>query len=564
MRTRSKNSAAALGTAGVFGLLLTLTSFPGSTYPKVVDNHQGVRNWPMLGGSRCRNMANPFEKNIPATWVVKDGEKKNLKWITDLGSKAYGGPVIANGKVFIGTNNQRPRNPKFVDPKGRPFDLGVLMCFREADGQFLWQAVHSKLPAGRVSDWPLVGLVSMPVVENNRLYYVSNRCELICADTEGFLDGKNDGLRDETDTGLADADIIWRLDMIKELQVFPHNLAVCSPLLVGDLVFVITGNGVDEGHVEIPQPQAPSFLAVHKKTGKVIWQNNSPTVKLLGVQAKGKERSQAIEALRNRGELLLHAQWSNPVYAQVNGKEQVIFPGGDGWLRAFEPKTGFLLWKFDCNPKEAIFHLSGRSSRNEFLATPVVHDDRLYIGVGQDPEHESGVGHLWCIDLANALEKGRINPDGDVSPIKGNFNPNAAVNRDSALAWHYGGEAPYKDQARLRRKYHFGRTLSSCAVHNGLVYAAELAGLIHCLDAEKGTVYWTHDTRAPIWSSPFYVDGKVYLGTDDETVWVFAHGKEKRVLAENEVPSRVRGVPVAANGVLYIATENALIAFAHR
>ena len=68
-----------------------------------------------------------------------------------------------------------------------------------------------------------MGICSMPAVEGNRLYYVSNRCELVCADTEGFADGKNDGVQDEHDTGPTDADIIWRLDMIKDLKVSPHR-----------------------------------------------------------------------------------------------------------------------------------------------------------------------------------------------------------------------------------------------------------------------------------------------------------------------------------------------------
>src|SRR5437588_517289 len=126
------------------------------------------------------------------------------------------GGLVAGGKVFIGTTNENPRNPAI---KG---DKGIIMCFRESDGKFLWQAVHDKLPAGRVNDWPREGICSSPVVEGNRLYYVNNRCEVICADTEGFLDGKNDGIQDEKYTGPTDADIIWRLDMIKDLHVFPH------------------------------------------------------------------------------------------------------------------------------------------------------------------------------------------------------------------------------------------------------------------------------------------------------------------------------------------------------
>src|SRR5262245_25486482 len=226
----------------VFGLLLywpcVIATNQAIIQANVPANYgKGPRSWPMFGGNWDRNMVNPFEKNMPVEWNLEDGMHQNVKWVASLGSRSYGGPVIAGGKIFLGTNNQAPRNLAILG------DKGILMCFRESDGKFLWQAVHDKLAAGRAQDWPLEGLPSMPAVEGNRLYYVSNRCELICADTEGFLDGKNDGVQDEKYVGPFDADVIWRLDMIKDLGVFPHNLAICSPLIVGDLIFVVTGNG---------------------------------------------------------------------------------------------------------------------------------------------------------------------------------------------------------------------------------------------------------------------------------------------------------------------------------
>ncbi len=183
----------------------------------------------------------------------------------------------------------------------------------------------------------------------------------------------------------------------------------------------------------------------------------------------------------------------------------------------------------------------------------MIHDSKVYIGVGQDPEHEFGVGHLWCIDMT---KKGDVSPelvtDYEVFPPKTKPNPN------SAMVWHFGGAAP----RTTGRNYYFGRTMSTCAVHDGLCYAAELGGYIHCLDAKTGKLYWTHDTKAQIWSSPFYADGKVYLGTDDGTVFVFAHGKEKKILAQNDMETAVRATPVAAQGILYVMTENKLFAIA--
>src|SRR5262249_20805380 len=89
-----------------------------------------ARAWPLFAGSPHRNMVNTADKNIPTDWNVEEGQQKNVKWSAALGSRAYGGPVVAGGKIYVGTNNEAPRNPKI---KG---DKGILMCFREADGQF--------------------------------------------------------------------------------------------------------------------------------------------------------------------------------------------------------------------------------------------------------------------------------------------------------------------------------------------------------------------------------------------------------------------------------------------
>ena len=499
----------------------------------------GTDGWFMYGGSQSRNMVNLRVKGLPASWDIGgDGNAaKNIKWVADLGSKAYGGPLVVNGKVVIGTNNQKPRDLKWtkLNPKTKkrePIDLGVLMSFDEANGKFLWQTPFRKLPSGLVNDWPKEGLCSTPVVEGDRMYYVSNRCEVICED----LNGK----------------IHWTQDMIGNLGVFPHNISACSPLLVGDKVFLVTANGVDEDHINVPAPKAPSFIRLNKHTGQVEWQDNRTTIRLTEVQKKGPQKN-FFKNLVNRGELIQHGQWSNPSYAVVNGKPQVVFPGGNGWIYSFDPTTGKLIWKFDCNPKDSYYELAGKGTRSDFIATPVIYDNKVYIGVGQDPEHETGVGHLWCIDMTK---------EGDVSPElvvdKTVFPPKTKPNPNSAKVWHYGGPAPKS----LGRNYYFGRTMSTCAVHDGLVYAAELGGYLHCLDARTGKVYWTHNTRAAIWSSPYWADGKVYLGTDGSEVLVFAHGKQKRLLETNDMGGRVRATPVAANGTLFVMTENKLYAIA--
>ncbi|MCU0803137.1 MAG: PQQ-binding-like beta-propeller repeat protein, partial [Rhodobacteraceae bacterium] len=142
----------------------------------------GKGDWPMFGGRPDRNFVNLKEK-VPASFDVSSGE--NVRWSVDLGTKAYGGPTIAGGKVYIGTNNQNPRDPAI---KG---DKGVMMCFDEKTGKFLWQIVFDKLPAGRVQDWPEEGICSSATVEGDKIYFVSNRCTVVCAAADG--DSANPG-----------------------------------------------------------------------------------------------------------------------------------------------------------------------------------------------------------------------------------------------------------------------------------------------------------------------------------------------------------------------------------
>lgn len=447
------------------------------------------QDWTMWGGSPARNMVSAM-KNLPSSWDVKTG--KNVKWKADLGSQSYGNPVVAGGKVFVGTNNENPRNPKVTG------DKGILMVLRESDGKFLWQMVSDKLAAGRVNDWPFQGVCSSPLVEGNRLYYVTNRCEVLCLDTEGFQDGRNDGpYTEEERTSELDGDVIWRLDMMEELGVFPHNMSNSSPVSSGDLLFVETSNGHDESHVNIPSPRAPSFIAINKKTGKVVWENGAP------------------------GDKVLHGQWASPSLATVGGVLQAFFPGGDGLLYGFNALTGELLWSFDLNPKDAVWP----KTRNDAIASPVFFDGKIYLATGQDPEHGEGVGHMYAIDPS---KRGDITQTGRI--------------------WHF-------DKIR--------RTISTAAVHEGLIYIPDFSGFFHCIDAKTGRSVWTHDMLAAVWGSPLVADGKVYLGDEDGDVVVLAPGRELKVIGEYNMGSSVYSTPVAANGALFIMNRSELYALSN-
>ena len=502
-------------TAG--GVLVVLVLIFTQADSPALEKEKASGGVPMFGGSPARNMVNLTDRGILDDFAIpsRKSKGKNVKWVAALGSKASGGPSIAGGRIFVGTNNERPRDPAV---KG---DQGVVMCFRESDGKFLWQLVHAKLESGEANDYPREGIASTPCIDGDRLYYVSNRCELVCADVKG-------------DEKTGKGKVLWLYDMIAELDVFPCQLANSSPVVVGDLVFAITGNGVDAGTAKLPKPKAADFVAVNKKTGKLAWSSNLP------------------------GAGIMRGQWSNPTAATIDGKTQIIFAGGDGWLYALEAKTGELIWKFDCNPKNATPYKPGGGGQKCFIiSTPVVHDKRCYVAVGQEPDDGPGVGHLWCIDIT----KKPTNKDRDLSPVKDNFDPKAAANRGSGLVWHHGGLVTPKPKDD-EREFVFGRTLSTVAVVDGLVYASELAGYLQCLDARTGKKYWEHDFQEGTWCSPYYVDGKVFIGTDAGELYVFKHGKARNEPKKITVGPALKLPPIACNGALYVNSGSNLYAIA--
>lgn len=491
-------------------------------------------DWPMWGGSPARNNT-PSGKGIATEWDVESG--KNIKWMSHLGSQSYGNPVVANGKVFCGTNNgagHLERYPSRVD-------LGCLLCFNEADGKFLWQHSNEKLRTGRVHDWPLQGVCSSPLVDGDRLWYVTNRGEVCCLDTEGFLDGKNNGpFTDEPNENKDEADVIWKLDMMGQLGISQHNMCSCSVTAAGDLLFVNTSNGVDEGHVTLPQPKAPTFVALNKDTGKLVWSDNSP------------------------GTNVLHGQWSSPAYGVLGGVEQVIFGGGDGWLYSFAPKgedgKSKLLWKFDCNPKDSKYLLGGRATRNHIIGTPVIYDGHVFVAVGEDPEHGEGVGHLWCIDPTKrgdvsptqVFNDGKLVPHKRLQALEANKGDVEKPNENSALVWHYEGANPKNFEESMHR------SIGTVAVKDDLLFIADFSGLFHCLDARTGKAHWTHDMLAASWASAMIVDGHVYIGDEDGDISIFKLSPEKELLAEINMGSSVYSTPVVANNTLYIANKERL------
>jgi outer membrane protein assembly factor BamB len=531
------------------------------------------KEWNQWGGSADRNNV-PVGKDIVTEWNVgkfdyQTGEwdpakAKNIKWVAKLGSQTYGNPVVADGKVFVGTNN----SGGWIERYPGDVDLGCLIAFDEKDGKFLWQHSSEKLPTGRVHDWPLQGICSAPYVLGDRLYYVTSRGEVACLDTNGFHDDENDGeVTNEEEVAKKpgkpydmkkEADVVWSYDMMKEMSVSQHNMASCSITGAGDLLFICTSNGVDVEHNYIPAPEAPSFFVMDRNTKKILWTDGSP------------------------GLNILHGQWSSPAYGVFNGQPQVIFGGGDGWVYSFDPQgdgkgNAKLLWKFDANPKESHYSLN-RATRNHIIATPVVYDGLVYVAVGEDPEHGEGVGHLWCLDptktgdVSAELAFNKEDPEKPIPhkrlqavvPEEGDF---ARPNPNSAVVWHFS-EVDSDDNGKVSFEETMHRTVGTVAIKDDILYIADFSGLFHCLDAKTGKPHWSYDMLAAAWGSPLIVEDKVYIGDEDGEVAVFRHSADPEVAMEDDEPyygtrdmgNSVYSTPIVADNVLYVCNRTHLFA----
>jgi outer membrane protein assembly factor BamB len=447
--------------------------------------------WPMWGGTPDRNMVSAM-KGIPTTWDIKT--KKNIKWIAELGSQAYGNPVVSGGYVLVGTNNEAMKDPNI---KG---DKGVLMAFRESDGQFMWQAVHDKLQAGRANDWPFQGVCSSPLVENGVAYYVSNRGELMAVDLDGFRDGKNDGpVTDEKLTREVDVDILWKYDMMEELGVLQHNMANSSPVSFENLIIISTSNGQDESHVNVPAPKAPAIIAVDKATGKLVWEDNPV------------------------GEKILHGQWSSVAVGKVGDVTQAVVGQGDGYARGYDAKTGKRLWEFDLNPKDAVWP----KTRNEVISTPIIVDNVVYIANGQDPEHGEGVGHLYAID---GTKRGDITKTGQLwhyGEIRRSISTGALFNGMLFYSDFSGflHALDAKSGKQLWKHDMFAAIWGSPIVIDGKVFLGDEDGDVTILNADKAMkVVAENNMGSSVYSTPTPANGALFIVNRNQLVAV-AEGK---------------------------------------
>ena len=479
---------------------------------------------PQWGKAWARNMISS-EVNLPGTFDPNTG--KGIRWSAALGTEAHSTPVVARGRVYIGTNNGNPRDGKHQG------DRGVLMCFDELTGSFLWQLVVPKREEDPYFDWPKAGISSSATVEGGRVYIVSNRGEVMCLDAEGMTNGNDGPFLEETahmvpagaenspppQAGMLDADILWLFDLTRGAGIWSHDAAHSSILILGDHLYLNTGTGVDNTHKRVRTPDAPSLVVLDKRTGRLLARDNERIAPNI-----------------------FHSTWCSPSSAEVKGNPLIFFGGGNGILYSFQPiprasppsaseiaapASLRKIWQFDFDPtapKQDVhkYNTNRREGPSNLYGMPVFYRDRIYLAGGGDLWWGKNEAWLKCIDAT--LE-------GDVTA--------------KALIWSY----PLQKHV-----------LGTPAIIGDLVFIADTGRTFHCVDANTGKPNWTHDIQGDCWASPLVADGKVYLGTRSGAFYIFAASREKKVLASLDLRTPISATATAANGKIYVATMSRLYA----
>jgi outer membrane protein assembly factor BamB len=506
-------------------------------------------DWPAWGGSDPgRNMVSaetglvqsfkPGEKSSKGAGMLP-GTTENVRWVDKLGTFICGNPTVAGGRVYVGTDDATLQG----DPRLKRTKGGIVWCLDEKTGETLWRLVvparpKDRLPKDAHYGQQNLGVCSAPAVAGDRVFVVTNAAEILCLDAKGQANGNDGPYHDEAKyiTGgkgpavkldKTDGDILWKYDLVDDLGVCPHDVAACSVLYDNGIIYCTSANGVNHEHTFCLHPSAPSFIALDAMTGKLLATDTE-----------------------DLGHRMWHCLWSPPTIGVVNGKKLVFFGGGDGICYAFEalaskPETPTYfkkVWSYDCVPpkyrdplgdgKPFNYYIGDKRKKyttntndgtflgpSEIIASPVFHDGRVYCTIGQDPMHGRGRGLLHCIDASKT---------GDIT--------------HTGCLWTY--EA-------------LERTIASVAVKDGLLFASDLAGHVHCLDDKTGKPHWVYDTKSETWSTPLVADGKVFVSTNKKLVTFEASAQMKK-LSEVTLGSTSYATPVAANGTLFVCSQSYL------
>jgi outer membrane protein assembly factor BamB len=261
------------------------------------------------------------------------------------------------------------------------------------------------------------------------------------------------------------------------------------PVIHEDLVII---SAVITGWGEMSKP-AHRFLAFNKHTGQNVW--------FAGTRLLPEDTT-----------------YSTPVLTTLKGQAAMVFGSGDGAVWAFQPRTGKPIWQY-------------RLSRHGINVTPLVANDRVYIGHSEENREDNTMGALAAV---NALATG---PNGDITA--------------SGELW--------RDKEVM-----VGR--SSMVLIDGRLYSADDSGNFYVHDAETGKQIGRRIKLLGtiMRASLLHADGKIYACTTNAWHVLTPTKDGAKLVNRMRMPEgeEIHGSPIVSHGRLYLPTTETMYCLA--
>ncbi|MHC4402293.1 MAG: outer membrane protein assembly factor BamB family protein [Planctomycetota bacterium] len=189
-----------------------------------------------------------------------------------------------------------------------------------------------------------------------------------------------------------------------------------------------------------------------------------------------------------------------PTVIRAGDRLEMISPGSKA-VMAYDPNSGKELWKV------------------------------CYGGWSMTPRPLFGHGRVLVITDYDHPELWAIRPggDGDVT--------------DTRVAWKIRKGMP---------------NASSLLLIGELIYTVNADGVVSCVEEPTGRVVWQERIGGSFWASPVYVDGRIYLFSQESVTTVIEPGRRFERLAVNRLDGQVMASPAVADGALFLRTDGHL------
>lgn len=356
------------------------------------------------------------------------GEHLERTWRVELGP-SYSGPIVGKDHVFVTETENR--------------ESEVVRALDRSTGAEDWKqswkgAMSVPFFAKKNGDW----IRATPVLDGDRLYVAGMKDLLVCLDA-------------------TSGEILWKKDFVADLGTSnPAFGFVCSPLVVGDHLFVQAG---------------AALTKLDKKTGEIVWRR-----------------------LEDDG--AMSSAFSSPVHVELAGRKQIVVQTRKV-LAGVDPKNGNVLWQQEIPAfrgmniltpvveDDSVFTASygggafrfdvesndGKLSADEtwanktegYMSSPIVIDGHVYLHLRND--------RFTCIDLKSGESTWTTEPIGEYWSMVANGNRILALTNEGELLLIDAN--PEKFDLLDRRKVSDESTWAHLAVAGEEVFVRELKAM---------------------------------------------------------------------------------------